>query len=205
MKKFLMVIFLFVMSLIPSKTFALNEVNVYFFHSESCNYCNQEKAYLEALKSRYFNIRVYYYDVSTDSNNALMKRAKELYGVKENGIPFTIIGDSTFVGFSQSKKCSMEDKIYDYSYNAYKNRFGTEILTIGYRNDLAGDVKKHYDDSDYVIEESGTVSEGNSENKKNSSIWDNNKYKFSIILVSVGVGLAIIVGIMGLIERKRRI
>ena len=99
----------------------------------------------------------------------------------------------------------MEDKIYDYSYNAYKNRFGTEILTIGYRNDLAGDVKKHYDDSDYVIEESGTVSEGNSENKKNSSIWDNNKYKFSIILVSVGVGLAIIVGIMGLIERKRRI
>lgn len=204
-KKFLMAIFLFVVLLIPSKTFALNEVNIYFFHSESCNYCNQEKAYLEALKERYFNIRVYYYDISTDTNYNLMKQAKELYGVEESGIPFTIIGDSTFVGFSQSKKCTMEEKIYEYSYNAYKNRFGTEILTISYRTDLEGDIQKHYDESDYVIEESGTVSEDATEENNSTSIWDNNKYKFSIILISIGLGLAIVVVILGLIERKRRI
>jgi len=204
MKKLFWGVILFLVLLIPNKALALNEVNIYFFHSESCDYCKQEKAYLEALKERYFNIKTYYYDVSTDTNNDLMKRAKELYGVKESGIPFTIIGDSTFVGFSQKKKCDMEDAIYNYSYNKYENKFGTNILTIGYRTDLTGDVEKKHDESDYVVEETVEVTTTIKQDTK-SPIWDNTKFKASVILGLVGIDLGLVVLIITLLERRRRI
>lgn len=205
MKKIFWGIVLLLVLLIPNKAFALNEVNIYFFHSESCDYCKQEKAYLEALKERYFNVRIYYYDVSTDTNYDLMKRAKELYGVKESGIPFTIIGDSTFIGFSQKKKCDMEKAVYQYSYNGYQNKFGTSILTIGYRTDLTGDVKEVYENSDYVIEEKVEITTTVNQNDVEKSIWDNAKFKASVILVGVGIVAGIIVLIMTIIERRRRI
>lgn len=194
---------LFLFLLVPTKTFALNEVNIYFFYGNGCNYCSQEKAYLEALKDRYFNIRIYSYDISSDTNNDLMRKAKELYSIEQSGIPFTIIGDSTFLGFSQSKKCEMEKQIYKYSYNKYDNKFGS-LVNISYRTDLTGDVKEYYDESNYVVEETGeetiTVVKTNT-----TSIWNNNKYKASIILGGTGLFLIIIMIIMSIFERKRRI
>ena len=173
--------FLLILLLVPAKTFALNEVNIYFFYGDSCNLCSQEKAYLEALKERYFNIRVYSYDISNNGNLDLMNQAKNLYNVNKSGIPFTVIGDTAFLGFSQNIKCDMEDKIYEYSYNKYSNKFGNNVVNIGYRVDLVGDVEKNYDDNDYVIEETGEIMTTITK-EDNSSIWDNDKYKYSLIL-----------------------
>ena len=74
-KRIFMLLVLTIFLILPNKVFALNEVNIYFFNSSECNYCNQEKAYLEALKERYFNIKIYSYDISSDINNDLMKKA----------------------------------------------------------------------------------------------------------------------------------
>ncbi len=204
-KKYLVLVFFMALFLIPNKVWGLNEVNIYFFYSDECNICSQEKAYLEALKERYFNIRVYSYAIASDANYNLMKQAKELYNVNESGVPFTVIGDTPFIGFSQSKKCNMEKKIYEYSYNNYENKFGTKLLTIGYRTDLTGDVKNYYEDSNYVIEENGTTNTTTNQTKTETSIWSDPKYKASIILVSGGLIIGIIVLIITLIERKRRI
>ena len=94
MKKRLLFLLLLIIVLVPGNVYALNEVNIYLFHSTTCNYCSQEKAYLEALKERYPNIRVYLYDISDSSNNDLMIAAKKMYGIKEAGVPFTVNGDS---------------------------------------------------------------------------------------------------------------
>lgn len=204
-KRIFMLLVLTIFLILPNKVFALNEVNIYFFNSSECNYCNQEKAYLEALKERYFNIKIYSYDISSDINNDLMKKAKELYGVSESGIPFTIIGDSTFVGFSQSKKCDMEKKIYEYSYNKYDNKIGTSLLNISYRTDLTGDVQKTFDDSNYTIEETGKVTTTTQIVENKNSILNNKKYASSIILAGVGIVLLVMVLFISLIERKRRI
>ncbi|MDD6224237.1 MAG: hypothetical protein PUB18_04470 [bacterium] len=204
MKKILIGIICGIIMVIPTKTLALNEVNVYFFHSESCNFCNQEKAYLEALKERYFNLRVYSYDVSSEINNDLMKQAKELYGVKEAGIPFTIIGDSTFLGFSESKKCDMEEKIYEYSYNSYQNLFGTKLLMIGYRTDLVGDVEKSTDKKDYVIEESRPITTADATNS-NQTTAKSSKFQITLNLGMVILILGIIVLVLIAKERKRNI
>lgn len=203
MKKFIFG-FLLIFLLIPAKVFALNEVNIYFFYGDSCNLCSQEETYLEALKERYFNIRVYSYNISSDTNLNLMNQAKDLYNVTKSGIPFTVIGDTPFLGFSQSIKCDMEDKIYEYSYNKYSNKFGSNVVNVSYRTDLVGDVQKNYDTSDYMIEETGEITTTITENKK-TSIWDNEKYKYSLILIFIGIDLSLVLLIIWLIERKRRI
>ena len=74
MKKILMFCFLSLLLLIPNSVFAINEVNVYFFHSNDCDICVQEKVYLEALQKRYPNMRIYSYEISENNNNALMFR-----------------------------------------------------------------------------------------------------------------------------------
>lgn len=211
MRKYIFLLFLLVIVLIPNKVFALNEVNIYFFYSDECNICSQEKAFLEALKDRYFNVRIYSYSIASDTNYSLMTQAKELYNVSTSGVPFTIIGDSTFIGFSQSKKCDMEKKIYEYSYNSYENKFGTNLTNINYSTELTGDVKKYYDDenddSNYIVEEIGTMNSTETETETSiwENIWSNSKYRASIILVSMGLILGIIFIIMLVIERKRRI
>ena len=201
MKKILVLIFILIVLIIPNSVYALNEVNIYFFYSDNCNYCSQEKAYLEALKERYPNIRIYSYNVNGDSGNDLMKQAKVLYNVTESGVPFTIIGDTTFLGFSQSKKCSMEDAIYKYSYNKYDNKFGTQILTIGYSTELTGDVQKHYDESDYVIEEVGEKKETTTVTSEHKSM--EKKYNASIMLAGIGIICLACVIFISYFERKR--
>lgn len=203
MKKIFILILLGLFLFIPSSNVsALNEVNIYFFYSDNCKYCSQEKAYLEALKERYFNIRVYSYNVNGDSGNDLMKQAKKLYNIDESGVPFTIIGDTAFIGFSQSKKCSFEKEIYNYSYNKYDNKFGTQILTIGYSTELQGDVQKQYDESNYVVEEKGETTETTTVTTEKKSM--SKKYSASIILAGIGVVCLICVLFISFIERKRR-
>ena len=113
MKKFLFYSFLFVLFLIPSKAFALNEVNVYFFHSDTCNICEQERIYLQALKQdRYPNMRIHYYETSDPDNFKLMEEAKQLYGITQNGVPFTVIADTPYTGFSQGIKGEFQRTVY---------------------------------------------------------------------------------------------
>ena len=143
------------MVLIPSKVEALNEVNIFFFYIDECRHCSSQKAFMESIKKdRYPNIRIHYYNVASDENNAKMKHAKALYGEKKAGVPFTVIGDTSFIGFSGSSKCSMQKAIFEYSYKKYDNKFG-KTLNIGYRTDLPGEVKEYKEEENYVYEEMG--------------------------------------------------
>lgn len=201
-KRVRFLIFCLFLLLIPNFVFAMNEVNVYFFYSDDCNICSQEKPYLEALKQIYPNMRIYKYEVSTDANLALMNQAKALYGVNETGVPFTIIGDTPYLGFSQGKKSSMQKSVYQFSKAAYENKFGTTVLQIGYRNDLEGEPVEYKENSDYVIEETGTPTI--TENKTTKKPLDT-RYRTSIILISVGFMLTLVVILITIFERRHRI
>lgn len=190
----------FLFFIIPIKVCAMNEVNVYFFYSDDCKFCSQEKAYLEALKQRYPNMRIYRYEVSGDANLALMNQAKTMYGV-EAGVPFTIIGDDTYLGFSQGKKSQMQKSVYDYSLKPYDNKFGYSVLNIGYRTDLTGTPAEYKDNSEYKIEESGTMQITPNEDKKPM----NSKYRASIVLISMGVIVGLTTILITIYERRHRI
>ena len=147
-------------------------------------------------------MRIYKYEVSTDANLALMNQAKALYGVNETGVPFTIIGDTPYLGFSQGKKSSMQKSVYQFSKAAYENKFGTTVLQIGYRNDLEGEPIEYKENSDYVIEETGTPTI--TENKTTKKPLDT-RYRTSIILISVGFMLTLVVILITIFERRHRI
>ena len=201
MKKILLLI-LIAFLLIPIDCFAtVNEVNIYFFHSATCDICKQEKTYLQALKDRYPNIRVYEYETSDNEDNyKLMREIKNLYGESRTGVPFTVIADTPYHGFSEAVKCKMQKVIYAASYNAYENKTGQK-LGISYRRDLEGDVEEYKEQSTYSIEEKGTEGKHPKPKQYNSRY---EKYKASIILISLGLLLALICLIIKIKERRER-
>lgn len=198
-KKLKLLLFVFLLLVIPNNVFAINEVNIYFFHSDNCDICKQEKVYLDALKKRYPNIRVYSYETSDPNNFELMQKAKKLYNQNASGVPFTVIGDKAYLGFSQTNKALFQKYVYQYSINSYQNKLGIE-LGINYRNDLEGKVEEYKDNSDYIIEEtSGRVPSVT----KTETNYE--KYKVSVYLITAGFILAIIGGIIHLLEKRGRI
>lgn len=201
MKKLKMILLILVLLIIPIKTFAINEVNIYFFHSDTCDICEQEKIYLEALKKRYPNMRVYAYEVSDSVNNELMLKAKKLYNKTSNGVPFTVIGDSAYLGFNQNNKALFQRKVYEYSKKAYENKLGKE-LGINYRNDLEGEVQEYKNNDSYTIEETSGITHVTTNNQTKPSY---DKYKISLYLITSGVALAIIAYIIHILEKRGRI
>lgn len=200
MKKILLLVIGTFLLFIPKEVYALNEVNIYFFYSDTCNICEQEKVYLQALqKDRYPNIRIYSYEVTNDSvNYNLMQTAKELYNSKlGNGVPYTVIGDTAIAGFSQGVKGKFQNLVYQYSTKKYKNELGNKI-GITYRTDLEGTVKEYKDKADYVVEESS----GNQRTPSTNNNEDRRKLP-SIILVTSGVILLLIYIVLYIKENRR--
>ena len=83
-----------------------NLVNIYLFHSDTCPHCREEIKMLDELVKNYDNVKVYKYEISDKDNAALLAKASEIYNTKIASVPFTVIGDKTFSGYSSenSKK-----------------------------------------------------------------------------------------------------
>lgn len=199
MKRLLYAFILLVMVLIPNHVFALNEVNVYFFHKTSCDICKQEKVYLDALKLRYPNMRIYEYDISEEENYNLMKKAREVFDDTRLGVPYTVIADTPFHGFSQGIKGRMQNAVYEASNKVYENKLG-QALNITYSTELEGTVEEYKEKENYTIEEQGQ--EGKHPDYTETSTTFK-KYQASIILIGAGLVLLIIYLILKISERRR--
>jgi thiol-disulfide isomerase/thioredoxin len=78
-----------------------SQVEVDFFYSASCPYCQKEKPFLANLEEKYPQIQVNYYEVSKNPKNLqLMKEAvQELDTNQKGNVPFTVIGEKDFIGW----------------------------------------------------------------------------------------------------------
>ena len=198
MKKILYLLLIAFLLVIPNSVYALNEVNVYFFHKKTCDICEQERIYLQALKDRYPNMRIYSYEVSDEHNYELMQQARNIFNDTRTGVPYTVIADTPYHGFSQGIKGNFQRSVYLASTNKYENKVG-QMLNLTYKDDLEGEVQEYKENSDYVIEEKGegyhpTYTETSSTFKK---------YKASIILIGSGLILLVIYLILKIVERRR--
>ena len=201
MKKLLYLAFLLVLFIVPSKCYAkVNEVNIYFFHDNDCSICEQERIYLQALKNdRYPNMKIYSYEINNPNNNELMARAKKMYNITKTGVPFTVIGDKAFIGFTQAMKGELQHAVYTYSINNYQNQLG-KSLGIAYEK-IEGTAKEYKEKENYVVEENSGITHKNSADYAKESELE--RYKMSIILVSAGVLLLILYIILKIKERRR--
>ena len=99
-KKLLIVLTLILIFVPKVNADSRNLVNIYLFHSSTCPHCKEEIELLDKLEEKYENIRVYKYEISDPNNSLILSQVSEIYNTKVTSVPFTIIGNKTFNGFS---------------------------------------------------------------------------------------------------------
>ena len=108
-----------------------NIVNLYLFHSDTCRHCQEEIELLEELEEKHDNLRVYKYEISNKENSDLLGKVTNLFDVRISGVPFTVIGEKTFSGYSsENTKRTFEAVIEYYSNHGYQDQVGELIGNI---------------------------------------------------------------------------
>lgn len=76
--------------------------NVYLFYGDGCPHCAKEELFLADLKKedKYKDLQVMKFEVWKDAKNAeLLKRTAKQMNLKVSGVPLTVIGSRSIVGF----------------------------------------------------------------------------------------------------------
>ncbi len=127
---FLLLMFTISLSTIEADT-NKNLVNIYFFHSNTCNHCNRELKLLNKLEKEYDNIKIYKYEVSDKENMLLLNKVSEIMGDRVTGVPYTVIGSISYSGYSEEEsKGKFKATIEYYSEYGYKDKVGEYIGNI---------------------------------------------------------------------------
>ncbi len=140
--KFKYLVILLVILLLPINAQAL-DVNIYLFHSKDCAHCKQERAWLEEIEPDYGNINIYEYEVTRDKDNSnLLDNVKKRFNTSTPYVPFTVVGDKYFVGFSEDTKSGIVTMIERYSEKEHRDVVN-EVL-----NGIDGEIVKNGDKID---------------------------------------------------------
>ena len=135
MKKYLILLLAIITIFTPLNTFAIssdyedkvynivnvekdeNKVNLYLFYGQECPHCEEEREWLKEIKNEYQEfLNVYEYEVwHNDDNKQKMETVKDLFSESKSGVPFTVIGDTEYVGYSETIGSILENKIKTYS------------------------------------------------------------------------------------------
>lgn len=88
------------------------QIKIYLFRWSGCSHCYDFLVYLNSLVPEYghmFKLRSYETTTNAD-NEAVMKKVKEYFGDgNKSGVPYIVIGDTTFYGYSER----MDDSILE--------------------------------------------------------------------------------------------
>ena len=167
MKKIKLVIFSLFISLMFISNIKAEEnlVNLYLFYSNTCSHCEAEMKLLDELQEDYDNLRIYKYEISEDKNSLLLSKVSEMFNTNVTGVPFTIIGEKTFFGYSEeNSKKKFVGTIEYYSSHGYVDKvgeyLGNELPTYEIdNNDITVDEYiKDYGEYNFNIPIIGTVS-----------------------------------------------
>lgn len=145
---------LLLLFLVPTICFA-DQANVYIFHGDGCPHCANAENFFLSIKGDYdfklIGFEIWY----NEANQNLMKDVGEHFNDEVSGVPYIVIGDKTFYGYSTIYN---EDIIH---------AINAEI-----ENNNANDVVKNYinDDVNYsILLDSSTKSDKETTDDNNKS------------------------------------
>ncbi len=99
-----------------------DKVNIYLFYGKGCPHCEALFTYFESIKSKYSKYyNLYAFEVwYNEDDGKIMDYFLEKFDkkVSSRSVPFLIIGDEVFEGYSSS----MNQKIIDTIEEKYKNK-----------------------------------------------------------------------------------
>lgn len=159
MKKILKFLIVFAVFLLLQVSAKADEkvINIHLFYGNGCPHCAAEEEFLsDYLKDR-TDVKLYKYEIWYDSHNQelLSKVQKEMGTTNKNGVPFTVIGKKTIVGYADGVTDEqIKDAINYYLNNDYRD----------YAGEITGKVKKA------EVKEDTTKDESKTEDKKENKI-----------------------------------
>lgn len=151
MKKILKFLIVFAVFLLLPVSAKADEkvINIHLFYGNGCPHCAAEEEFLsDYLKDR-TDVKLYKYEIWYDSHNQelLSKVQKEMGTTNKNGVPFTVIGKKTIVGYADGVTDEqIKDAINYYLNNDYRD----------YAGEITGKVKKTEVKEDIIKDESKT-------------------------------------------------
>ncbi len=97
------------------------KVNIYFFWGDGCPHCAEENKFFKEISSEYGKYySLYRFETwHNDDNVSLMKIFARAMGDTSKGVPYTIIGDQSFIGFPEQYKDQMKTAIKKSAQNDY--------------------------------------------------------------------------------------
>ena len=150
MKRYFILLILLI--LMPLSIFAKEKVNIYVFHQYTCPHCKALLSYLDELKNERNDFIVYDYELRKEENahnRILYQKVCKALDINANSVPLIIIGNEYFVGFSDSKKETINTYIDFYKDKNYKDIAGIEI---GLVDDDGNSTIIPYEDKEYTVD-----------------------------------------------------
>lgn len=100
------------------------KVNIYFFWGDGCPHCESEFAFFDSIESEHGDLyNLYTFETWQNEENAeLLKTFSDAMEVESRGVPYTIIGEEVFTGFSESMESEFINAIVeekDKSFDVY--------------------------------------------------------------------------------------
>lgn len=144
------------------------EVNIYFFRGEGCPHCEEAEQWFQSIEAEYgsyFNI-VDYETWYNEDNANLMQQVAEARGEEAEGVPYIIVGDKSWSGFTES----------------YEEEILSQITSV-----YAQDVNDRYDIMKYLDNPSAAKKDTD---KKDSGSSDA-LVLVLIILIAGGIGFGV--------------
>lgn len=112
MKKILLIL---VLLCIPFMNPKAEEVTISVFYGEECPYCAEEEKFLNVLKYQLGdNINIQRYEVWHDEDNSeLLAQVREALNNDGSGVPFVIIGNEYFSGYTETTAAEIKKAVFE--------------------------------------------------------------------------------------------
>lgn len=119
-KVFFVCLLLSFVFILPVSAKDASNITLYLFYGDGCPHCASEKEFLNDMEQKYEDLEIIEYEVWYDSDNQkLLNDVKEQLNIKTNGVPVTVVGDKTVVGWSEAHEEKLENIIKSYQENEY--------------------------------------------------------------------------------------
>lgn len=113
-------------NIIENENISKEKINIYLFWGDGCPHCENLIAFLENLNEEYKSLyTLHTYEVwHNKENKELMQEFNNVLNQNITSVPFLIIGNKTFVGYTTAKEENIKNAIKD----EYNNENRTDYL-----------------------------------------------------------------------------
>lgn len=138
-------------------------VNIYLFWGDGCPHCAKAKPVLEALDNNSDSINLYKYEVYYNTDNQkLLQSVADILKIDASGVPVIIVGDKAIVGYSDTIKSEIEDRVKECTEKRCPDSVavitGAALATDRAQEPLASNTQAVIDQSKSNIEDDKTIS-----------------------------------------------